>query len=231
MKTLVSERDVSEVKPYNTGNSHVHIAVVEDDAMYRQAIEVYLKKIPGIEVHSYDSGEQYFRHFAEVKPDVLVLDYRLNDAAGASGMDGLDVMRKAKTMKPNSKIIFLTGQGDMDTAVAAIKGGAIDFIPKNKNGLTRLVEIVQRIALGIQIQKQESNTTRWITIGVLAIALIVIGTLFADSEGIRSAWSWLWFALCIGAVVLMVRFWVKRSRAETKKIQTLDSKRVRKWID
>lgn len=230
MDTLVSDRVVNEVKSFKD-NNHVHIAVVEDDVMYRQAIEVYLKKIPGIEVHSYDSGEQYFRHYTEVKPDVLVLDYRLNDVAGASGMDGLDVMRKAKTMKPGSKIIFLTGQGDMDVAVAAIKGGAIDFIPKNKNGLTRLVELVQRIALGIQIQRQESNTTRWITVGVIVIALIVIGTLFADSEGIRSAWSWLWFVLSVGAVVLLVRSWVKKSRAETKKIQTLDSKRLRKWID
>lgn len=231
MDTLVSEREEREVKPLKMSNNNVQIAVVEDDAMYRQAIEVYLKKIPGIEVHSYDSGEQYFRHYSEVKPDVLVLDYRLNDAAGASGMDGLDVMRKAKSIKPASKIIFLTGQGDMDVAVAAIKGGAIDFIPKSKNGLTRLVELVQRISLGIQIQRQESNTTRSITIGVIVIALIVIGTVFADSEGTRSAWSWLWFVLCVGAVVLLVRSWVKRSRAETKKIQSLDSKHVRKWID
>lgn len=230
METLVSDRKVSTGKTQVTDKQNVRVAVVEDDAMYRQAIEVYLKKIPGIEIHSFESGEQCFRDYGNIKPDVLVLDYRLSDGS-QSGMDGLDVMRKAKSIRPDTKIVFLAGQGSMDVAVAAIKGGAVDYITKDKNGLTRLVELIQRLALGIQIRRQESNTTRWIIIGVAAIALIVLGTIFADTEGMQGAWNWLWFVLIVGAIVVLIRSWVKHSRTETKKIQSLDSRKVRKWID
>jgi FixJ family two-component response regulator len=209
---------------------HVRIAVVEDDLMYRQAIETYLRKVPDSEVHSFESGEQCFRHYAEVKPDILVLDYRLNEMTG-SNMDGLEVLRKAKSLQPATKVIFLAGQGNMDVAVAAIKGGAVDFITKDKNGLTRLVNTVQRMTLSIQLKRQETKTSRWITVGLIAIALIVLGTVAADSEGMRDVWNWLWFMLCAGSVVLLVRSWVKRSKTEMKKIHSLEFRRSGRWID
>lgn len=211
-------------------NLQVRIAVVEDDIMYRQAIEVYLKKVPDSQVHAFSSGEQCIKHYAEISPDILVLDYRLNDATG-TGMDGLDVLRKAKALRPDTKVIFLAGQGNMDVAVAAIKGGAVDFITKDKNGLTRLVNQVQRLALGIQLKRQESKTSRWITIGLVAIALIVLGTIAADAEGMRDVWNWFWFMLCIGAVIVLVRTWVKHSSSETKKVHSLEGRHYSRWVD
>ena len=231
METLVIERKIKLIpvqKRASTG--HVKIAVVEDDMMYRQAIEVYLKKVPQSEIHTFESGEQCFRHYHELNPDILVLDYRLNEATG-TGMNGLEVLRKAKSMKPMTKVIFLAGQGNMDVAVDAIKGGAVDFITKDKNGLTRLVNLVQRISLGIQVKRQESKTARWITIGLIAIALIVLGTIAADSEGMTDVWNWFWFLLCAGSVVMLVRSWVKNSKAEMKKVRGLGMHRKEKWMD
>jgi FixJ family two-component response regulator len=231
METLVKEAKVKVTKPHRVADDHhVRIAVVEDDIMYRQAIEVYLKKVPDSEVHTFESGEQCFRHYGDLNPDILVVDYRLNQEI-EGGMDGLDVLRKAKSVRPGTKVIFLTGQGTMDVAVSAIKGGAVDFITKDKNGLTRLVNQVQRIALGIQMQRQESKTTRWISIGMIAIALIVLGTIAADAEGMRDVWNWFWFFLCVGSVVILVRTWVRHSNSEMKKIQSLETRKAGKWID
>lgn len=231
METLEKEGRVKFTKAHQpAGEHHVRIAVVEDDMMYRQAIEVYLKKVPDSEVHTFESGEQCFRHYGDVNPDILVVDYRLNN--GAEGvMDGLDVLRKARSERPNTKVIFLTGQGTMDVAVSAIKGGAVDFITKDKNGLTRLVSEVQRISLGIQLKRQESKTTRWISMGLIAIAIIVLGTIAADSGGMSDLWNWFWFFLSAGAVTALIRTWVKRSHAEMKKIQSIESRRSGKWID
>lgn len=231
MEAVLKEGRIKSTKSHRpVGDHQVRIAVVEDDLMYRQAIEVYLKKVPDSEVHAFESGEQCFRHYADISPDILVLDYRLNELTG-SNMDGLDVLRKAKSLKPMTKVIFLAGQGNMDVAVAAIKGGAVDFITKDKNGLTRLVNLVQRMALGIQISRQETKTSRWITVGLVAIALIVLGTIAADSDGMSDVWNWFWFMLCVGSVVLLIRTWVKHSNTEKRKIQSLEARRYGKWID
>jgi len=45
-------------------------------------------------------------------------------------MDGLEVVKEIQKIKKNSRIILLTGYGNIPTAVAAVKAGAIDYIPK-----------------------------------------------------------------------------------------------------
>lgn len=231
METLVKEGRAKFTKPHwPVEDHHVRIAVVEDDMMYRQAIEAYLRKVPDSEVHTFESGEQCFRHYGDINPDILVVDYRLNQGDEGT-MDGLDVLRKAKSVRPDTKVIFLTGQGTMDVAVSAIKGGAVDFITKDRNGLTRLVNQVQRISLGIQLKRQESKTTRWISMGLIAIAIIVLGTIAADSEGTGDLWNWFWFFLCAGAVIALVRSWVKHSNSEMKKIHSMETGSRGRWID
>lgn len=226
MEAVLKERGARITATQRTAEKHlVRIVVVEDDTMYRQAIEVYLKKVPDCEVYTFDSGEECFKYYAEIDPDILVLDYRLNTVKG-NGMDGLDVLRKARAIKPAAKAIFLAGHGNMEVAVAAIKGGAVDFITKDKNGLTRLVGQVQRLALAVQVQRQEAKTTRWITLGLVAIALIVLGTIAADSEGMSDVWNWFWFMLSISAVIVLVRSWVKHSKAEITRIQSLEHRRA-----
>jgi FixJ family two-component response regulator len=226
MEAVLKERGSRLTGSQRTEEKHqVRIVVVEDDMMYRQAIEVYLKKVPDCEVYTFNSGEECFKYYAEIDPDIVVLDYRLNTVSG-NQMDGLDVLRKARSIKPAVKAIFLAGHGNMDVAVAAIKGGAVDFITKDKNGLTRLVSQVQRLALGVQLKRQEAKTTRWITMGLVAIALIVLGTIAADSEGMSDVWNWLWFMLCISAVIVLVRSWVKHSKAEMSRIQSLENRRM-----
>ena len=57
-------------------------------------------------------------------PAFAVVDLRLNDGSG------LDVVREIQKLRKDSKIIMLTGYGNIPIAVAAIKAGAIDYMPK-----------------------------------------------------------------------------------------------------
>ena len=57
-------------------------------------------------------------------PSFAVVDLRLGDG------NGLEVVKEIRKLKKDSKIVMLTGYGNLPTAIAAIKAGAIDYIPK-----------------------------------------------------------------------------------------------------
>ena len=57
-------------------------------------------------------------------PAFAVVDLRLNDGSG------LEVVKEIQRLKKDSRVVMLTGYGNIPTAVAAIKAGAIDYIPK-----------------------------------------------------------------------------------------------------
>lgn len=209
----------------------VCIAVVEDDMMYRQAIEVSLKKVPGSRVMGYTSGEECFKNYHTHKPDIFVLDYRLATNDSGEVMNGIEVLRKVKQVNNQATVIFLSGAANTEVAVTAIKAGATDFIAKDKNGLSRLINQVRRASIKIQIKRQESKVAKWIAIGVLGIAAIVTGTILADSGGFNDLWNWFWFVLSVVCGVLIVRAWVKNSRNDYDQIQTIEYTQNGKWID
>ena len=57
-------------------------------------------------------------------PAFAVIDLRLGDG------NGLEVIKEIRRLKKNSRVVMLTGYGNIPTAVAAVKAGAIDYIPK-----------------------------------------------------------------------------------------------------
>ncbi len=207
------------------------IAVVDDDMMYRQAIEVSLKKVPGSRVLGYQSGEECFKNYHTSKPDIFVLDYRLCADGSGGVMNGIEVLRKVRQVNDQATVIFLSGTANTEVAVTAIKAGAVDFIAKDKNGLARLLNQVRKASIKIQVRRQESKVAKWIAMGVLSIAVIVTGTIVADTGGFRDWWNWLWFGLSIACGVIVIRTWVNTSRIDSGQIQTMEYIQNGKWID
>jgi FixJ family two-component response regulator len=209
----------------------ISIAVVDDDMMYRQAIEVSLKKVPGSRVHGFDSGEACFKNYHSCKPDIFVLDYRLCSTGTGDVMNGIEVLRKVKQVNDDATVIFLSGAANTEVAVTAIKAGAADFIAKDKNGLARLLNQVRKASIRIQVKRQEMRVTRWIAAGALCIAAIVTGTILADSGGFSDFWNWFWFISSIVCGIIVIRAWVRRSRNDYDSIQTIEYMQNGKWID
>jgi DNA-binding NtrC family response regulator len=166
---------------FSTGNgeekkNEVRIAIVEDDPMYRHAIEYYLGKIPGNRLFSFDSGEECFKYYHLLDPEIMVLDYRLNELFESGNMDGLDILREVKSVKPETEIIFLSGQENFDVATAAIKGGAAEYIVKDMNALGKLQKEVSRMAAYVRLKREEMLQTKRIIILLSAIVGVLLLT-------------------------------------------------------
>src|SRR6516165_3182147 len=99
------------------------LLIVDDDAPLCQRLARAMER-RGFVVTTADSVAGGIAQASERPPAFAVVDMRLGDGRG---LEVVSVMRKAR---PGARIVMLTGYGNIATAVAAVKAGAIDYLPK-----------------------------------------------------------------------------------------------------
>ena len=99
------------------------LLIVDDDNPFRERLARAMDK-KGFIVTQAESVKKGIDSLKIAKPAFAVVDLRLNDG------NGLEVVKKIQNLNINSRIIMLTGYGNIPTAVAAIKHGAIDYLAK-----------------------------------------------------------------------------------------------------
>jgi DNA-binding NtrC family response regulator len=99
------------------------ILVIDDDTAVRDSMERMLRSA-GYTVRTAASGEEGFVLGRDGAFDVILSDMRM------PGISGLDVLRKLRELRVDSGFIVMTGFGTVDTAVEAMKLGAVDFVQK-----------------------------------------------------------------------------------------------------
>ena len=99
------------------------LIIVDDDTPFRERLGRSMEK-RGFFVNTFSTYQECLKHCIEVDVDYAVIDMRLEDGSG------LELIKKLKEINPKIKSLLLTGYGNIATAVAAIKTGAIDYLPK-----------------------------------------------------------------------------------------------------
>lgn len=99
------------------------LLLVDDDAAFRQRLAVTLER-RGFVVSMASGVGEARKLAAQVKPAFAVVDMRLEDG------NGLDVVSDLRQVRPDSRAVILTGYGNLATAVAAVKTGAVDYLAK-----------------------------------------------------------------------------------------------------
>ena len=99
------------------------LLIVDDDNPFRERLARAMEK-KGFEVFQAESVQKGVESVKNKKPGFAVIDLRLNDG------NGLEVVKEIQSSNSSSRIIMLTGYGNIPTAVAAIKQGAIDYLAK-----------------------------------------------------------------------------------------------------
>ena len=99
------------------------LLIVDDDNPLRDRLSRAMEK-KGFQVIQADSVKQGIIKTKNAPPAFAVVDLRLGDGSG------LEVIKEVRKLRSDSKVVMLTGYGNIPTAVAAVKAGAIDYIPK-----------------------------------------------------------------------------------------------------
>jgi RNA polymerase sigma factor (sigma-70 family) len=99
------------------------VFVIDDDASTRETLGSLIRSV-GLRVQLFASAEEFLRCQRPDTDSCLVLDIRLR------GMSGLDFQGKLADSDISIPIIFITGHGDIQMSVRAMKAGAIEFLTK-----------------------------------------------------------------------------------------------------
>jgi two-component system, NtrC family, response regulator PilR len=106
-----------------SGKEAYSVLVVDDERSMREFLEILLTK-EGYRVSLAASGEEAYKVLENGTFDLLITDIRMQD------VDGIDVLKKAKSLNPESVVIMISAFATAETAVEAMKEGAYDYIPK-----------------------------------------------------------------------------------------------------
>jgi len=99
------------------------VFVVDDDISMREALKNLLRSV-GLEVETYSAAQEFLSSRRSDAPGCLVLDVRL------PGLSGLELQRQLSEANIQIPIIFITGHGDIEMSVRAMKSGAVEFLTK-----------------------------------------------------------------------------------------------------
>jgi two-component system response regulator RegA len=99
------------------------LLLVDDDAPLRRSMTRALER-RGFNVLAADGLAEAREHARLHRPEFAVLDMRLAEGSG------LDLVHTLRSLRPDVRIVIVTGYGNIATAVAAIKAGAVDYLAK-----------------------------------------------------------------------------------------------------
>ncbi|GAA1826829.1 response regulator transcription factor [Agromyces salentinus] len=120
----------------------VRVLVVDDQALFREALTTLLEVQPGIEpVGEAGDGEQAIRRAAELRPDVVLMDLRM------PVLDGIAATARLRVEHPEVRVLALTTFDDDEDVFAALRAGAVGYLLKDVSS-ARLVEAITAASRG-----------------------------------------------------------------------------------
>lgn len=160
---------------------------VDDEEPVRRSLGKYFREL-GHDVHLAESGKEGVAIYQKVEPHVVVLDLRM---PGMSGLEVLEVLRKR-----DATVIMLTGHGEIETAVEAMRLGAENFLQKPID-LKHLAAAVGKAAEKADLRRENRELrarlspslrrrlTQAALVVVLFVAAIAVGALIGGERAER----------------------------------------------
>jgi len=141
------------------------ILVVDDHPIVRAGVRQLIQQIPSASVEEAETGEEGYRLFQELYPDMVILDITL------PGIGGLEVLRRIRANREDAKVLMFSMHEDPVFASRAMQAGARGYITKN-NAADHLVEAIEKVLAGkIYLSADTAQQLAMLNIGAGTSAL------------------------------------------------------------
>ncbi|WP_282091703.1 sigma-54-dependent transcriptional regulator [Epibacterium ulvae] len=130
------------------------ILIVDDERDIRELISDILED-EGFTTRKAANSDECMSQLDQEAPSLLILDIWLKD----SQMDGIDILKTVKRDMPEIPVVIISGHGNIEIAVAAIRQGAYDFIEKPFN-IDQLMVVIKRAMEASRLRRENSSLRR-----------------------------------------------------------------------
>jgi len=159
------------------------LLIVDDDAALLEALPEMLRlRLGGIRIDTCDNAAEALDCAARVDYDAIVTDIKM------PGMDGLAVLREIKELRPNTPTLLITGHGEHDLAVQALRGGAYDFVQKPIDR-DYFVASLQRAIDVRRLERQVEEQRLALEQHARVLEHVDDGVFLVDAEGLVQHWN------------------------------------------
>jgi two-component system, OmpR family, phosphate regulon sensor histidine kinase PhoR len=159
------------------------ILLVDDDAALLDALPEALRlRMDGIQIDTTDSGLAALERIRDVDYDAIVSDIKM------PGLDGLALLHEIRELRPRTPTLMITGHGERDLAVQALRGGAYDFVQKPIDRdyfVASLERAIQLRRLDRQVEEQRLALERHARV----LEYVDDGVFLVDDAGIVQHWN------------------------------------------
>ena len=157
------------------------VFLVDDDPMFLASLQSSLdsefKK--ELDISVYTSGEECLKHI-NGKPDIIVLDYFLNDTYESKSMDGMEVLKEIKKNDYRDiMVIMLSGQDKLQIALDSIKNGAYEYVTKSESAFVRIKNIIKNATESLVSGRSNRSYLRWnVVLGVVVTLIVFVDIIY-----------------------------------------------------
>ena len=141
----------------NKSDKTYKVFLVDDEPMVHKMVSGQLKMIDSLEVKSFYNGEDLISNINQ-RPDIIVLDFHM-DTVKKNAMNGLQTLMKVLEFSPETKVIMLSSQDTIGTAVDVLKKGAVDYIVKDGVFGVKAKGAVEKVIQGLELKEEIKELT------------------------------------------------------------------------
>ncbi|THB64525.1 MAG: response regulator [Spirochaetaceae bacterium] len=105
-------------------SEHPKVLVVDDLAMFRQAVAEAVERAGGEVLGFAENGRQAIYRYVELKPDVVFMDIMMPE------MDGISALTVIRKYDADARVVMCSSVKDSEMIYRAVRQGALDFVPK-----------------------------------------------------------------------------------------------------
>jgi DNA-binding NtrC family response regulator len=166
------------------------ILITEDDRVQREVITDILTQ-SGYEITASESAEKTLEILKERTFELLLTDMRM------PGLDGLELLRRAKRLRPEIEVVVMTAHATIRTAVTAMKEGAIDYLEKPFDKDT-LLHVINRVFERTNLQKENRQLRE------LVSRSVSLGSIIGESPAMQAVFERTAKAARVNSTVLIL---------------------------
>ncbi len=126
--------------------------LVDDDALYVKALEIEFLQNTDFRVETFATAELCIARLSE-KPNLIILDYHL-DGIDKSAMNGLNALKKIKSINQDIPVVMLSSQDKIEVAINCMHHKAFDYVVKSETTFVRLKKIIDVLLRYQKLEKQ-----------------------------------------------------------------------------